>query len=126
MSLLSRLFVWWRDATPGTFVTTWFSGVKVGEDAFGNRYYQSKDGKRRWVIYAGTVEASRVPPEWHGWMHHTFDKPPTEEPLKVQPWEVPHVPNLTGTKDAYHPEGSLWSGGKRPPATGDYEAWRPG
>jgi NADH:ubiquinone oxidoreductase subunit len=126
MSWLSRLFVWWRDATPGTFLTTWFSGVKVGGDGFGNRYYQSRDGKRRWVIYAGTVEASRVPPEWHGWLHHTFDKPPTEEPLKVQAWEAPHVPNLTGTKDAYHPEGSLWAGGKRPPATGDYEAWRPG
>ena len=74
MSWLGQLFVWWRDATPGTFVTTWYSGRKVGEDGFGNRYFQTKDGKRRWVIYAGTVEASRVPPEWHGWLHHTFDQ----------------------------------------------------
>jgi len=125
LSWLGKLFVWWRDATPGTLVTTWYSGQKVGDDNFGNRYYETKDGKRRWVIYAGTVEASRVPPEWHGWLHHTFAKPPTLEPLKTQTWEVPHEPNLTGTDKAYHPEGSLWSEGKRPPATGDYEAWRP-
>ena len=126
MSVLSSLFVWWRNATPGTYLTTWFSGEKVGEDSFGNRYFQNKDGKRRWVIYAGTVDASRVPPDWHGWLHYTFDKPPTVEPFKVQPWELPHEPNLTGTKEAYHPPGSLWEGGQRPPATGDYEAWRPG
>ena len=118
MSWLGRLFVWWRDATPGTFVTTRYSGQRVGEDSFGNRYFQTKDSKRRWVIYAGTVEASRVPPEWHGWLHHTFDKPPTLEPLKTQPWETPHEPNLTGTKQAYHPEGSLWGEGKRPPVRG--------
>ena len=81
LSWLGKLFVWWRDATPGTLVTTWYSGQKVGEDSFGNRYYETKDGKRRWVIYAGTVEALRVPPEWHGWLHHTFPKPPTVEPL---------------------------------------------
>jgi NADH:ubiquinone oxidoreductase subunit len=126
MSLFRQLFVWWVNATPGTLLTTWFSGQSVGTDEFGNRYYQSKDGKRRWVIYAGTVEASRVPPDWHGWMHHTFALPPTGEKLKRKPWEAQHLPNLTGTPAAYHPEGSLWHEGKRPPATGDYEAWRPG
>jgi len=107
-------------------MTTLFSGRRVGEDPFGNRYYQNRKGTRRWVIYAGTVEASRVPPEWHGWLHHTFKNPPTVEPPKVRPWEKEHVPNLTGTPDAYRPSGSLWESGQRPPATGDYEAWRPG
>jgi NADH:ubiquinone oxidoreductase subunit len=46
--------------------------------------------------------------------------------LVTKPWEAEHIPNLTGTQGAYHPEGSLWKDGKRPPATGDYEAWRPG
>ena len=82
LSWLGKLFVWWRDATPGTLVTTWYSGRKVGEDGFGNRYFETKDGKRRWVIYAGTVEASRVPPEWHGWLHHTFAKPPTRRAVE--------------------------------------------
>lgn len=125
MSVLGKLFVWWRDATPGTFLTTWWSGVPVGKDEYGNRYYQSRDGKRRWLVYSGTVEASRVPPDWHGWLHHTFEKPPTEEPFHTKPWEAEYQPNLTGTPDAYRPAGSLWKEGKRPHATGDYEAWRP-
>jgi NADH:ubiquinone oxidoreductase subunit len=126
MGLFRQLFVWWESATPGTRMTTLFSGIAVGEDAFGNRYYQTKGGVRRWVIYSGTVEASRVPPDWHGWLHHTFVNPPTKEPLVPKPWEAEHIPNLTGTPEAYHPEGSLWKDGKRPPATGDYQAWRPG
>jgi NADH:ubiquinone oxidoreductase subunit len=125
MSFLASLFVWWRNATIGTWVQTWLSGTAVGTDMFGNRYYQTKDGKRRWVIYAGTVEASRVPPEWHGWLHHTFKEPPTVTPQKVKPWEKDHLPNLTGTPDAYRPPGSLARGGVRAPATGDYQAWRP-
>jgi NADH:ubiquinone oxidoreductase subunit len=97
----------------------------VGEDAFGNRYFQNKDGSRRWVLYNGTVEASRVPPDWHGWMHHTFAEPPTKAPLKTKPWEMPHQPNLTGTPEAWRPQGSLQRSGQRPPATGDYQAWKP-
>ncbi len=125
MFSLRQLFVWWHNATPGTLLTTWLYGTPVGDDHFGNRYYQSGDGKRRWVIYAGTVEGSRVPPEWHGWLHHTFAKPPTEDPPRVPSWQKEHVPNLSGTPEAWHPEGSLWGDGKRAPATGDYEAWRP-
>ncbi|HEY4266125.1 MAG TPA: NADH:ubiquinone oxidoreductase subunit NDUFA12 [Micropepsaceae bacterium] len=126
MSFLSRLFGWWENATPGTYLTTRFSGIPVGSDDFGNRYYQTKDGKRRWMIFAGTIEASRVPPDWHGWLHHTFALPPTEDPPKRKPWELDHEPNLTGTRGAWHPDGSLWKDGQRPPATGDYDAWRPG
>ena len=40
-------------------------------------------------------------------------------------WEAPHQPNLTGTDGAYRPEGSLQKSGHRPPATGDYQAWKP-
>jgi NADH:ubiquinone oxidoreductase subunit len=126
MSFFSRLFIWWENATPGTLLMTRRHGVAVGKDEFGNRYYQTKDGKRRWMIYAGTVEASRVPPDWHGWLHHTFALPPTEDPPKRNAWELDYEPNLTGTPAAWHPDGSLWKEGQRPPATGDYEAWRPG
>jgi len=125
MSFLASIFVWWRNATIGTLVTTWLSGRAVGTDKYGNRYYQTKDGKRRWVIYAGTVDASRVPSEWHGWLHHTFSEPPTVTPPKVKAWEKDHTPNLTGTPGAYRPPGSLARGGVRAPATGDYQAWRP-
>jgi NADH:ubiquinone oxidoreductase subunit len=111
-------------ATIGTRLMTWWKGALVGEDQFGNRYYKEKSGDRRWVIYSGDVEASRVPPEWHAWLHHTVEDAPLG-PRKEIPWEKEHIANLTGTPAAYHPSGSLVEAGSRPPATGDYEAWRP-
>ena len=109
----------------GTLLTTWTQGAAVGEDSFGNRYYQNKDSSRRWVLYNGTVEASRVPADWHGWLHHTFAEPPTKAPFKSKSWELPHQPNMTGTDGALRPQGSLQRSGMRPPATGDYQAWKP-
>ena len=104
----------------------------IGEDATGNRYYEAKDAsdsydgrKRRWVIYNGYAEASKVPPEWHGWLHYTFDEPPTTAPLPRKAWELDHQPNLTGTELAWRPKGAISRGGVREKATGDYEAWRP-
>lgn len=105
-------------------------GVFVGEDEQGNKYYEERrpslnGRKRRYVVYAGLAEASRVPPDWHPWMHHIVDEPPTTAPLKRQRWELPHRPNLTGTIHAYRPPGSIARGGQRASATGDYEAWKP-
>jgi len=122
---LKMIFGWWSGATYGTVLTTWLTGQPVGTDRYGNRYYQNKTGARRWVVYNGTVEASRVPPDWHGWLHHTFKDPPTVAPLKTKSWEKEHQPNLSGTAGAYRPEGSLAARGERPAATGDYEAWTP-
>ena len=112
-------------ATLGTRLMTWWKGELVGDDQFGNRYYREKAGRRRWVIYKDTPEASKVPPEWHAWLHRTTDEPPLG-PRQPIPWEKPHVENLSGSAAAYHPRGSLVEAGQRPPATGDYEAWRPG
>ena len=81
--------------------------------------------KRRWVIYEGYADASKVPAEWHGWLHHTFAEPPTIEPLLRRPWEKDHLPNLTGTIHAWKPKGAISRGGVRAKTTGDYEAWRP-
>lgn len=125
MALIRFLFVWWRGATVGTRIMTWLSGRFVGEDKFGNRYYQNASGARRWVIYNGTVEASRVPPDWHGWLHHTFREPPTVAAPRTRPWIKDHIPNMTGTLSPRRPQGSLAAKGVRPPATGDYEAWKP-
>ncbi len=97
----------------------------MGTDRFGNRYFRGKkDQGRRWVLYKGEAEASKVPPEWHAWLHHTIaDVPP--ENLAAHPWQREHLPNLTGTDYAYKPAGDITKGGHRPAATGDYEAWRP-
>ncbi len=123
MGFLSQFFTWWNGQTLATRFYTSRHGKRVGEDGEGNVYYQSADGSRRWVIYNGEAEASRVPPEWHGWLHHTWQQPPTEAPPMVRPWQKPHEPNLTGTDAAYHPPGSLLAAHPRP--VRDYEAWTP-
>ena len=86
-------------------------------------YYESRDGKRRWVIFNGEVEASRISPDWHGWLHHTFDARPGDKPLAHKVWEKPHQENLTGTALAYAPAGSLRQAA--PADRRDYEAWSP-
>ncbi|MBP7001093.1 NADH:ubiquinone oxidoreductase subunit NDUFA12 [Amaricoccus sp.] len=123
MGLLAQIFTWWNGETLATRVWTARNGKRVGEDAAGNVFYQSADGSRRWVIYNGEVEASRIAPEWHGWLHHTWQEPPTEKPLARKAWEKPHLPNMTGSDAAYHPPGSLHS--DQPRAPRDYEAWAP-
>lgn len=123
--MLNWLLTWWNGTTLGTWIHTKLKGVFVGEDVLGNVYYRTKDGRRRWVLYKNLAEASMVPPEWHGWLHHTVPEPPTVDPPIVKSWEREHVPNLTGTPFAYRPPGSLLGAGKRLHATGDYEAWKP-
>lgn len=122
--------------TIGTRIMTWFRGELVGRDDQGNRYFRDKrrlrrpkgggrqSRERRWVLYNGVPEASRVPPEWHAWLHHTVDEPPLG-PRRRYPWEKEHVPNLTGTAEAYRPPGSVLRGGERASSTADYEPWRP-
>ena len=129
--MLGRIFGWTSGATIGTLFTIAKRGELIGTDENGNRYYQSRDNvsydgrKRRWVVYEGYAEASKVTPDWHGWLHYTFDEPPTEAPLPRRRWELDHRPNMTGTPLAWHPQGSLLAEGVRPAATGDYEAWKP-
>ncbi len=133
MSFLKTFFTWWNGATFGIRFTVAKRGVFVGQDELGNKYYEAKDAsdsydakrKRRWVIFNGYAEASKVSPDWHGWLHHTFEEPPTEAPLPRKAWEKEHRPNLSGTIYAYRPKGSLARGGERQRATGDYEAWTP-
>src|SRR6185295_4047999 len=104
--MLNWLLTWWNGTTLGTWIHTKLKGVFVGEDVLGNVYYRTKDGRRRWVLYKNLAEASMVPPEWHGWLHHTMAEPPTVDPPVVKSWEREHVPNLTGTPFAYSPPGS--------------------
>jgi len=118
-----RPFIWWDSQTLNTMIWTWIKGKRVGEDDEGNVFYQTRDGKRRWVIYNGEAEASRVSPDWHGWLHHTYDEPPTSQALPHKDWEKPHVANLTGTGAGYAPPGSIRKG--QPEDRDDYEAWVP-
>ncbi|MDX2273855.1 MAG: NADH:ubiquinone oxidoreductase subunit NDUFA12 [Hyphomonadaceae bacterium] len=128
--MLKRIFTWWNGATLGALFDIGRRAILVGEDEQGNKFFEEKrpsiEGrKRRYVIYNGLAEASRVSPDWHGWMHHTLEDPPTVAPLPRKAWELPHLPNQTGTVRAYRPKGSLARGGVRAKATSDYEAWTP-
>ncbi len=125
MGLLGKIFTWWDGATIGTLLYSARKGVYVGTDTLGNRYFRSRDGKRRWVLYDGPNDASRVPPEWHGWLHGTFDDLPDAVLPPPRAWQTPPSPNLTGTPAAYRPAGAPERGGTRAAATGDYSAWRP-
>ena len=80
-------------------------GKFVGRDEFGNKYYSSSKGKR-WVIYYKNVEASKIPPEWHMWIHFLSKNKPSDDLPKFK-WQKKHVENLTGTTKAHKPDGSL-------------------
>lgn len=117
--------------TIATRLYTFLNGHLVGNDQFGNAYFRSKQkpkhGQRekRWVMYNGKAEPSKVPAEWHGWLHYTIEKPPTERSITHHKWEKVHQPNLTGTPGAYVPPGHLNGGAKRASTVADYDAWKP-
>jgi NADH:ubiquinone oxidoreductase subunit len=123
LNSLLRSVTWWNGQTLNTQLWTWRKGVKVGEDSQGNIFYVNNDRTRRWVIFNGEAEASRIDPDWHGWLHHTWDEPPTSKPLAHKLWEKPHQENLTGTPLAYAPKGSIRRAD--PVSRSDYEAWSP-
>ncbi|WP_428331933.1 NADH:ubiquinone oxidoreductase subunit NDUFA12 [Novosphingobium sp.] len=135
MSILGTIFTWWNGATIGTRLFSARNGEQVGHDAQGNVYFRGlkpypkghpfAGREQRWVIYNGANDASRVPPEWHGWLHGSFVGVPESNLPPARVWEVDYTPNATGTSDAYLPAGALARGGHRAPATGDYEPWSP-
>jgi NADH:ubiquinone oxidoreductase subunit len=131
MGLFTEIFSWWGGNTWGTRLFTWRKGQKVGQDEFGNTYYVQRKGvgplgvPARWVTYKDLSEASKVPPEWHGWLHHTFDEIPTSEAYQAKPWQKPHKMNMTGTAGAWRPQGSILGANDRAKTTSDYRPWTP-
>lgn len=112
----------------GNRLFTYFRGRAVGTDQTGNRYYEEKRARRglrarRWVMYNGEAEATKVPSEWSSWLQFVTDAPIPLE--KRRSWQKPHQPNLTGTAESYRPPGHDYKGGHRATATGDYQSWTP-
>ena len=127
MGFLHSIFTWWNGATVGTRLFSWRRGEQVGVDALGNRYFRDrKNPGRRWVMYHGDNDGSKVTPEWFGWLRGTFDDLPSEVMPPMRAWQEPYTGNATGTPLAHKPLGALDMGGQRPAATGDYTAWTPG
>ena len=120
LKLLTSIFTWWGGATIGASFHIKRRGVLVGQDEYGNSYYEARDmsdaydgNKRRWVIYNGPNDASRVPPEWFSWLHHQIDDVPDRALPPQRVWEKPPEANMTGTRLAYRPSGALEAGGQR-------------
>ena len=131
MQILKQFFTWWNGQTLNTRFYTWRKGTFVGQDEMGNKFYKAKSAvpnsipERRWVIYNGYSEGSKVGAGWHGWLHHRVDVAPPSENYTPREWQKPHEENLTGTVGAYHPPGSIAVGGRPLPRAADYQAWKP-
>ncbi|KHJ97512.1 UBX domain protein [Oesophagostomum dentatum] len=81
-------------------------GTCVGSDKFGNKYYEDNSffmPRNRWVEYPDKVwldyDPSQVPPEWHRWLHHITDDPPSKKPLPTEKWGLQHEENLSIFED---------------------------
>ena len=124
MNFLKQIFTWWHKQTIGTFIYTVFTGKFAGKDQFGNKYYSNSKGKR-WVIYKNNIEASKIPPHWHAWLHKTINIPPINYSHKYS-WQKNIEPNLTGTSKAYFPNSqnpTKSKDGKK--IDNEYEKWQP-
>lgn len=129
MGINKNPFTWWNGASWGTIFYGLRGKTQVGTDSIGNTYWQggrdTAGEVRRWVIYDGANDVSRVPPEWHSWLTRQIDDVPDRSLPPPRHLQKPPVPNMTGTALAYRPAGALEKGGQRAAATGDYEAWDP-
>ena len=126
MGIFANAFTWWNGASWGTSIVSRRNGEEAGRDEAGNVYFRHrKDPSRRWVIYDGANDSSRVPPGWNAWLRGTIDDLPEKALPQRRPFEAEPQPNLTGSEQAWVPAGSLRGGGRRPSATGDYTAWTP-
>ncbi|CAI5986312.1 unnamed protein product [Closterium sp. NIES-65] len=103
----------------------------VGTDSHGNKYYERMDaqnGRHRWVEYKESwgYNASTVPPEWHGWLHHITDDLP-DKILAFKPrYGLEHRANFTGKGDAfiYHAKGHALNPNQRDWSR--VQTWLPG
>ena len=118
LTFLKKIFTWWNRETLGTRIKTILFGKLIGSDEYGNKYYQSKKGKR-WVIYANEIDASKIPVEWYSWIHFMPNKIENIHKLVKHDWQKPHQPNLTGTDSAYYPNKNNKAATKK-----KYKSWK--
>ena len=125
-TLLKFLFTWWNGNTVGTKLYTYLKGKKVGEDYFGNYFYESRDKRNRWCIYSYQSDASKISPEWNSWLRFITNSCPTDEAMAYE-WQKSYSGNLTGLDGAYKPE-ILRANKKNEDLDryqSDYKAWKP-
>ena len=114
----------------GTKIYTFFYGNFVGKDEKGNKYYSNhKDfsniNAKRWVIFNGEIEATKIPAHWHAWLHKSIDVPPLNYSHKYD-WQKDHQTNMTGTVDAHFPSSHPLSKSYNPEKQiKEYDSWSP-
>ena len=118
--MIKQIFTWWNSQTFGTFLYTIFFGEFVGKDEFGNKYYKNKNDKR-WVIYNGEINASKITSDWYSWIHHISKHLPSDIDQKKFDWQKPHKDNKTGTKESFRPNKIT----KLNKKFKKYESWKP-
>tara|TARA_B100001121_G_scaffold300675_1_gene310773 strand:+ start:2072 stop:2434 length:363 start_codon:yes stop_codon:yes gene_type:complete len=117
LTFLKEILTWWNRQTLGTRLQTIFFGNFVGEDEFGNKYYENKKRKKRWVIYKGEIEATKIPVDWYSWIHFIKNKIEETHELKKYDWQKKHLSNQTGTEKAYNPQKNQDANKKK------YKSW---
>ena len=90
----------------GTLVYTKVFGKFVGKDDFGNKYYITRDNKKKWVLYAKENDASNVTSAWHLWLTNDNVNIPIKNDKNLS-WQKKHIPNRTGSEEAYKPKGVI-------------------
>lgn len=102
----------------GLLFYTKFFGKLTGSDVFNNRYYCSKNltNGKRWVVYNGVNDPSKIDANWFAWLHFMTDAAPSQ---KNANW----IPNTTGTKFAQKMITSIENIPRT--ALNYYESWSP-
>ena len=120
ISKISNLFIWWNGQTIGTKIYTKFFGNFVGTDEYGNNYFKSSNGTKRWVNYKGVCDASNISPAWHSWIHKTTDKVPSFEKDNLSMSKSDDTYTEIKKNGKYHPNNF-----KNHSIFNDYESWKP-
>ena len=120
ISKISNLFIWWNGQTIGTKIYTKFFGNFVGTDEYGNNYFKSSNGTKRWVNYNGVCDASNISPAWHSWIHKTTDKVPSFEKDNLSMSKSDDTYTEIKKNEKYHPNNF-----KNNSIFNDYESWKP-
>ena len=120
ISKISNLFIWWNGQTIGTKIYTKFFGNFVGSDEYGNNYFESSDGTKRWINYKGVCDASRISPLWHSWLHKTTNKIPSLEKDNLSKRNIEKNNTNIEKSKKYHPNNF-----KNHLIFNEYESWKP-
>ena len=121
--MIKEIFTWWNGQTFGTRLWSFINGREVGKDEKNNRYYRNKSDTKRWVIYDGEIDSSKINPEWNNWLRYTSKHIPKE--AKKHFWQKKHISNQTGTQNAYMPKSDQESSITKKQKSLGYEKWKP-